>query len=171
MGLAGAYKSWRHGRGYGVHSPYAYRMVREVLNPPRGYAYYAYGDIVREISRLKAPVRPSEALLVFRAVLALSPATVALKCYDERVRRLLAAVVRKADPSATLADDGEMLLCMGLADTGDSLPRHAYFSDSRHPSLARIADMMTYGHVYRNRHRALVAGMPHLPRQIFDISF
>lgn len=35
-----AYKRWRHTRGYGVHSPFAYQMVTEVINGRRGYAYY-----------------------------------------------------------------------------------------------------------------------------------
>lgn len=40
MGFAKAYKRWRHTRGYGVHSPFAYRMVRRVLRQSRGYRYY-----------------------------------------------------------------------------------------------------------------------------------
>lgn len=39
------YKRWRHSRGYGVHSPYAYRIVKEVLQSPRGYAYYGYTNL------------------------------------------------------------------------------------------------------------------------------
>lgn len=31
----------RHRRGFGVHSPFAFRFITEVLNPPRGYRYYA----------------------------------------------------------------------------------------------------------------------------------
>ncbi len=47
MGIINWYKRWRHGHGFGVHSPYAYRLVRDVLRPGRGYAYYAYADIDR----------------------------------------------------------------------------------------------------------------------------
>lgn len=38
------YRRWRHRRGYGVHSPYAYTLIREALFPARGYAYYADED-------------------------------------------------------------------------------------------------------------------------------
>ena len=31
----------RHRRGFGIHSPFAYRFITEVLNPRRGYAYYS----------------------------------------------------------------------------------------------------------------------------------
>lgn len=40
------YLRWRHSKGYGVHSPYAYRFVTEVLNS-HGYGYYAYRDAER----------------------------------------------------------------------------------------------------------------------------
>ncbi len=43
--LAEAYKRWRHTRGYGVHSPFAYSVVKEVIRPGRRYAYYGYEDI------------------------------------------------------------------------------------------------------------------------------
>ena len=35
------YLRWRHTRGFGVHSPYSYRFVRDVLRPGR-YGHYAY---------------------------------------------------------------------------------------------------------------------------------
>ena len=38
------YKRWRHTKGYGVHSPFAYRLVTDVLRPGQ-YAYYAYNAI------------------------------------------------------------------------------------------------------------------------------
>ncbi|MDO4319895.1 MAG: hypothetical protein Q4C34_04900 [Bacteroidales bacterium] len=166
-----AYKRWRHGRGFGVHSPYAYRMVSEVLRPQRGYGYYAYGAIVRSISREKASVDVREALMIFRLVLALRPATVALKCDDRAVVRVLERVVALACPSARLADDGEMLLCIGRADAGNCHSRHAYFSDSGNPALASLAAGMTAGHIYRNPRRAVVAGESYLPLQTFEIAF
>lgn len=41
MGFGRWYKRWRHGRGFGVHSPLAYALVCEVLRKQRGYAYRA----------------------------------------------------------------------------------------------------------------------------------
>lgn len=38
------YLRWRHSKGFGVHSPYAFGFVEEVLNP-RDYALYGYHDI------------------------------------------------------------------------------------------------------------------------------
>lgn len=43
--ISEAYKRWRHTRGYGVHSPFAYSVVKGVVRPGRPYAWYAYKDI------------------------------------------------------------------------------------------------------------------------------
>lgn len=32
---------WRRSKGYGIHSPLAFRIVTECVRPPRGYAFYA----------------------------------------------------------------------------------------------------------------------------------
>ena len=37
------YKRLRHSKGFGVHSPYAFMLVGQLLNCP--YRYYAYDDI------------------------------------------------------------------------------------------------------------------------------
>lgn len=40
-----AYRRWRHTRGYGVHSPFAYEVVKGAVRPGKPYRYYAYEDI------------------------------------------------------------------------------------------------------------------------------
>ena len=41
--LCRAYRFFRHHGGYGVHSPYAYHLITQVIGERRGY--YAYDDI------------------------------------------------------------------------------------------------------------------------------
>ncbi|MCH5240783.1 MAG: hypothetical protein J1F38_11215 [Muribaculaceae bacterium] len=43
-GVAVRYLRWRHSKGFGVHSPFAYRFVTDVVNPGN-YGYYAYSRI------------------------------------------------------------------------------------------------------------------------------
>lgn len=35
----------RHRRGYGIHSPWVFTLVTEVVYAERGYSYYAYGSL------------------------------------------------------------------------------------------------------------------------------
>lgn len=41
------YLRWRHSEGFGVHSPYAYRFVKDVIKPGN-YGYYGYSAIEKE---------------------------------------------------------------------------------------------------------------------------
>lgn len=43
-----AYVRWRHSRGFGVHSPFAYNIVKMAVRPGN-YGYYGYEDIDRII--------------------------------------------------------------------------------------------------------------------------
>ena len=44
MNIWKGYLRWRHSKGFGVHSPFAYRFITDVLNPG-SYGYYAYDQI------------------------------------------------------------------------------------------------------------------------------
>lgn len=60
------YKRWRHTRGYGVHSPFAYMIVREVVRPGRDYGYYAYSEIDNAIGQISFPHSRREARILLR---------------------------------------------------------------------------------------------------------
>lgn len=44
-----SYLRWRHSKGYGVHSPFAYNLVKMAVRPAAQYAYYGYYDIDRAL--------------------------------------------------------------------------------------------------------------------------
>lgn len=39
------YLRWRHSRGFGIHSPFAYHIVTTAVTPGRRYSYYGYTPI------------------------------------------------------------------------------------------------------------------------------
>lgn len=89
---------WRHGRGFGVHSPLAYDLLTNVLNAPEAY----YGDACVE-ALFDAPrdLRRGRALL--RLVARFHPRTVSI---GANVDRRWVDVVRRTDSRAkTVRDD------------------------------------------------------------------
>lgn len=52
-----SYRQLRHTYGFGVHSPFAYRLVKDVVRPGRGYAWYGYEDIDAAVNSRKAGIR------------------------------------------------------------------------------------------------------------------
>lgn len=44
LNLGISFKRWRHSKGYGVHSPYAFNFVNDVLRPGR-YGLYSYLEL------------------------------------------------------------------------------------------------------------------------------
>lgn len=72
-----AYLRWRHTRGFGVHSPFAYRVLTEVITCPHGY--YGFHSINRGLTPAQRRSRPAvRARMLLRLAVFLRPATVAL---------------------------------------------------------------------------------------------
>lgn len=66
MNLKKRYCRWRHRRGFGIHSPFAYRLIREALYPSRGYAYY---HEMAPALQMTAPLLPCNPPLIFRLLI------------------------------------------------------------------------------------------------------
>lgn len=78
--LSEAYKRWRHSHGFGVHSPYAYTLIKSSISPGK-YAYYGYWDIDKAILHPGATVYPSlrkDARLLLRLLVNLNSSALIL---------------------------------------------------------------------------------------------
>lgn len=169
MKVADWYKRWRHGHGFGVHSPFAYRMVREVLRPSSATGYYAYGELSSARRRLGCALSQKEVELIYRVLVALRPATVAVS--EGPSQGVLQEIVRCALPHSAIVDgaDAQMLLCEGAAQCSGNYAM-AYFTDSSNSAVKRIWAETQSGHMYHNPHRALIVSRC-LPRQSFAVKF
>lgn len=163
MAILSRFNRWRHGRGFGIHSPYAFVFVTEVLRQKHGF--YAYTQLKSRRSRL-----------TLRIVLALKPAAVCLITSDP----LLAAAVKAADSSIVMTDDPAKanLIIVDAAQSPEfaleAYPQaHALvFHFLRLKSWRSIVSSLPYGHIYHNaRSTAVIARQQHLPAQVFDIKF
>lgn len=168
------YKRWRHGRGFGVHSPYAYRMVREVLRLPDSCGYYAYADIARERVRLRAPLPLADAFLIYRLVVEFAPREVVVVARGP-LERLLRAIAAAAAPGAAVTHRPERAAGAGTLVIAFDRPAFPYPAGADAycacGGMSLVPDELPAGHIYRNPVRAVVAARPHLPFQVFDIRF
>lgn len=92
---------WRHTLGYGVHSPLAYRIVKECVHPNPEYAMYAddYIDSVYGAGHRKARVR---AYMLVRLVNTLLPRSIWMPGGDRHTED----AVRRSFPSIHISISG-----------------------------------------------------------------
>ena len=140
-------KRLRHRRGFGIHSPWAYTFVREVLCPRRGYAYYAYCGLPRLHGHINER-------LLFRLIVALQPASVAVVGAAESRLGAVRTIVAVACPGCAIVDgDADLLLCFGRQAPA-SQSRHAIYVDRRNPAVGHITPAHR-GTLFRSRHCAI----------------
>lgn len=149
------YQRLRHAKGFGIHSPFAYRFITEVLN--QRLPYYRYSEIdLMATGRL----RPRDLRLVFRLATFFRTSNIRVTgATDDEVRALRAAA------AAT-----------GAAGDGDILAIHldSKYTETRDNAVCRLClcraealDAMTF----RARRYSVGVYLPHLPRQLFHVRF
>lgn len=165
----------RHSRGFGVHSPLAYGLVKDVLRPPRCYSYYAeeefgrQADSARQLKRLRMMVR-----LLART----APATVRVSpALPPLFARTAAGVCPAAAVSGTEADP-EVAVASGIAN--DELPaimqlaalphRTILIFDCSAELISRLAATFTGGAMLAGPRSALIVTRPGMPRMVYDVA-
>lgn len=169
--FAAWYKRWIHGHGFGVHSPFAYRLVREVLYTSPSYGYYAYDEIAASRKAYPSMLSDRELCLIYRLLVDLRPQSVSIA--PSASEAMLRHLVGLALPGAEIRPEGEMLICDGLQHIARDCPRlrYAYFTEPGHPALAAMWEGARRGHLYRNPARALMVLNEKLPKQEFEVKF
>lgn len=84
----------RHKRGFGVHSPLAFMLIRDVVYPPRGYGYYVEDEIDAMCDN-----RSDRRFLCLGVRLAGRLQPKAVCCMSEKWEPVLTAGRRTADPA------------------------------------------------------------------------
>lgn len=87
MGITEYITRWRHTRGYGVHSPLAYRIVKDCLYPDWAYGFYCDAYIDYEFRN--EPRKGKHARKLIRLINLLKPKRVWIPDCDKRVRKAL----------------------------------------------------------------------------------
>ncbi|MEZ3520927.1 MAG: hypothetical protein K1V78_05450 [Muribaculaceae bacterium] len=160
----------RHRRGFGVHSPSAYRFITEVLN--ERLPYYGY----ERLDSLDAD--PHLARLLFRVLVATGPRRVGILCADPARRIILEDITKAALPHAGLfASSGSSDFVIVDSDSGEEFPgrlgsKGAFIIDSDRRRRRRSLDGLTSGSSFDNgRGIAVVTINSGIPRQHFNVKF
>ncbi|MDE5840009.1 MAG: hypothetical protein K2H49_03730 [Muribaculaceae bacterium] len=78
---------WRHTRGYGVHSPLAFRIVKECIRPEKIYGFYSDAYLDFEYNEDRKGLR--NAKMTIRLVNLLRPSRIWMPAADRRLRTAL----------------------------------------------------------------------------------
>lgn len=65
-----SYRRLRHTYGFGVHSPFAFRLVKDVVRPGRAYSWYGYEDIDAAVNSRRTGIRVERQAKMFLRLLA-----------------------------------------------------------------------------------------------------
>lgn len=164
QGILSRFRCWRHGRGFGIHSPFAYTLITEVLR--QRYPYYGYADIspdrrIRLLFRLVTHFRPKSVMIV------------------SSQPRLLEGAVRRASSRTVIgAPDADFVVADAADCTPDTLGAlvvtgvRMLILNALPETAALISAAMPCGMLFDNRRGTLFAAvLPYLPRQTFEVRF
>lgn len=176
----GWWRRLRHSRGFGVHSPSAYRFIREVLCEPLPF----YGYELADAHAAAWPGGSTGTRLLLRLLARFDPPAVAL-CLPGRQAVPAAEIVRATCPRAVVAEgraDTPFWVVGGCsraqaetaaqaAAAGATLYLPAPTGEGDALLLETIA-RLPYGHTFVNGAGATVyVGLRGAPRERFDVRF
>lgn len=165
MVLLSRYLRWRHGRGFGIHSPFAFRFITEVLR--QRLPYYGYADIPAD-RRLRLLYR----LVVFFRPVRVAVVSSAPEMLERTVRRASASVaISNADPDFGVFDAADIAVAQ-MAEAINSGGISALILNINDEEVNALTPLLRQGMTFANsRGTMVVANRGGLPRQDFKVKF
>ncbi|MDE5554651.1 MAG: hypothetical protein K2J10_05650, partial [Muribaculaceae bacterium] len=175
LNLARRYKRWRHGRGFGIHSPFAYDFITRTLRERLPYYAYTKLDALAAAQRLGASEQ-RRLRLIFRIAVRFNPPSAAIigNRNDSLQKVALKSVRRDINLNA---DVPEADLIIVNDDSSRSLTLRdkavCIFPDTNIGGQKTCEDIWaatTSGMRFDNsRGFTIIVKSPHLPHQHFDV--
>lgn len=157
-----AFSRYRHGKGFGIHSPFAYRFITEVLR--QRCHYYAYDELKdrreRLVLRLTAYFRPKTVCVSDPALRrAVRMASEKVEFVDEGADFIITDAGRLHEPKVarTICEGCTHALIVGRGAAG-----------AMSPLLPELKHGMTFSD---GKDCVVLAAYPRLPRQDFQVRF
>lgn len=172
--MTGWLKRWWRGKGFGIHSPFAYYFVTRVLR--ERLPYYSYPQIDRLASSGAIPAE--ELKLLFRVICHFSPTAVTL---PEGTPSDVVKTLALADSRLAITRDGAEFQYYHDSDIADAefrrLTRVVLEGEGvimlRRPSsgMCAIKDDMRCGMTFTDGCSLIIVVRHDLPRQDFNVGF
>ncbi len=172
--LVRRYKRWRHGRGFGIHSPFAYDFITRTLR--ERLPYYAYDSL--DAKAAAESIRLRRLRLLFRIAVRFNPATVAI--VGERHADAEVAAVKAARSTVKVTGDpaeADMVIVNDDSQAVGSVGQRAVvvFPDKAHggsETCERVWSSVSRGMRFDNSGSfTIIVCSPTLPRQSFEVKF
>lgn len=115
-GIKNWIRRWRHTRGYGVHSPLAFRIVKECIRPDGRYGFYCDPYLDFEYHGDRRGLR--RARLIIRLLHLLRPACVWMPAADKRILTAIKMIMpaMRVATHREFPKDTDFIIASGLAD-------------------------------------------------------
>ena len=182
MNLWKGYLRWRHSKGFGVHSPYAYRFVVDVLRPGP-YALYSYDEIdpylnkaeyhdYRLIKRVKFLLRLINFLKTERIVSSGQIREMELACKASGIPLLLSSEISGAEK----LKKGDLVV-VDSRETSSVLPGKgiqegvALFALSPNPEISKLLETpIERGLLMKGKKRLLLIPRPEMAYLSYEVN-
>lgn len=165
------YKALRHTYGFGVHSPFAFRMVKDVVRPGRVYSWYGYEDIDAAVNSRRAGMGIERRAKMFHRLLCfLNPSSLFLQHGADPIYFTAASTSGKGmriERKPRNAESCEMIASHGDFIPLDTLKRHIaapghsiILLDGPHGWSETLFDMLPEGLMFHSKKNAIIVNRP-----------
>lgn len=177
LDLIRLFNRWRHGRGFGIHSPFAFRFITATLREQ--LPYYAYDRLDALCGSIDTTFDSRRIRLLFRILVHFNPSNVSIIGSPNAAIERIA--VKAFDPSTIITGIGSPFVIVNddsgrMAAWPDATGRLvAIFPDQRVGGKATckaVWDSVKHGMRFDNhREFTVIIADPRLPRQQFEVRF
>lgn len=175
-----SYRRLRHTYGFGVHSPFAFRLVKDVVRPGRVYAWYGYEDIDAAVNSRRAGIRMERQAKMFLRLLGfLNPGSLFLPLGSDPLYHVAASAcagLRRIERKPKHALD-----CRMIASHEDFLPLHRLKEHISRPGcsivlldyprewLSPLFDALPEGLLLYSRRHAILIHRPGMMKLAYSV--
>ncbi|MDE6582838.1 MAG: hypothetical protein K2K47_09975 [Duncaniella sp.] len=163
---------YRRTRGFGVHSPFAYGFITQVLGCR--YPFYCWDELEAEVRHV-GEMRWRDARALFRTLNQMSPSVVYVAA---DVPAVVTRVIEKWSGSCKITADSVQA---SFLIAGDEAPvdidsviksgKTVFFTTVKNPGWTSLNDAMKRGQSFTNSVTGIAICNEKLPRHYFEISY